>query len=115
MIKERKGKESLVLCPHEEPLHVCKLKAAKRAYAGVEAYSSALLIPGSLLQIRGVNIRPTPHAVLSFHKKKRHSIIAFALVPCMDVSKIKSMIVDKNTLPNLGQGEGTQSGEGLVK
>ena len=104
-----------MLCPYEEPLQVCKLKAAKRGYVGAEAYSSALLIPGSLLQIRGVNIKPTPHAVLSFHKKKRHSIIAFALVPCMDVSKIKSMIIDKNTLPNFGQESGKDTGEGVFK
>ena len=42
-------------------------------------------------------------------------MIAFALVPCMDVSKIKSMIIDKNMLPHLGKDSGKNTGEGVFK
>ncbi len=83
-----KVNERLVVGPHHQPFDLSKLKVPQRQFEGGDTYSSALFIAGTLLRYQGIAIDPTPHAVLPIKSKhNRHSLIAFALLPYIDINR----------------------------
>ena len=96
-----RGPESLMLCPYQKRFNAAKLAPVTRVYQKNASQSSALLIPGALLEHTGVQIPPTPHAVKSFQKNVRHALIAFALTPDTDVSTVSSQIIHKRFVSEL--------------
>ncbi|MBY0264148.1 MAG: NUDIX hydrolase [Holosporales bacterium] len=91
--------DRLVVGPHHQPFDFSKLKAPQRQFDGNGTYSSALFIAGSLLRHQGIAIDPTPHAVLPVKSQhNRHSLIAFALLPYIDMNGPPTTITDKTEL-----------------
>lgn len=88
----------LIISKFQDNFDFAKLLAPNRKFDDSGIYTSAILIPGALLQHVGISIQPTPHAVLESDNGDRHSIIAFALIPNIDVSRVETMIVNKNEL-----------------
>lgn len=94
-----KVNDRLVLSSYQEKFDFEKLRAPERKFDDNNNYTSALFILGSLLQQQGIDLKPTPHAVLpSQSEHKRHSIIAFALLPNIDTTGVQTMIIDKASL-----------------
>lgn len=89
--------EKVLIGPYMEDFDFQKLRIAKRKFNNKNA-TSGLLFPGACLAKLGLNLNPTPHAVLPARRRFRHSLIAFCLVPGMETQDIATTIVNKTEL-----------------
>ncbi len=106
-----RGQESKqVLAVYKEKLNLKDLKAVRLKNANNDDRTSALVIPGLGLEAIGVDIMPTPHAVLPFVKQGcyRHAFVAYLMVPYTIINSMTSKILVKES-KRLGKFNGTIS------
>ena len=80
-----KNNETLVIAPFSSTLTWQDLTPPKRDFSNQRGYSSTLFIPGLGLNLKGIPIAPTPHAVKS-QEKTRYAVIVFAMIPNFEVT-----------------------------
>jgi hypothetical protein len=89
-----------VLCPYKKNLSLNDLKPIRIRKNGNR--TSAIVIPGLGMEAIGVNIMPTPHAVLPFTKHGcfRYAFVAYLMVPYTHISPTTSKVLfyEKNRL-----------------
>ena len=83
----------LVVSRYKDKLMFKDLRQPQREFDdNPELYTSSILLPGNILQHVGINLNPTPHAVLPFNGSFRHSLIAFLLIPNVDTELIGTKV-----------------------
>jgi len=70
----------LIIAHYMKNFEINNLKAPNRKFEGSKQYTSTLLFPGACLEKAGIQLKPTPHAVLPSEKDYRHALIAFCLI-----------------------------------
>ena len=85
LFSTNKNNETLVIAPFSSTLTWQDLKPPKRDFSNQKGYSSILFIPGLGLNLKGIPIAPTPHAVKS-QEETRYAVIVFAMIPNFEVT-----------------------------